>query len=103
MLPTSQQRHRVVTPICGLAEIMLVRLRATATGEAIAATLTMSPANAPARSIYGGDLDPPERPSCTLARLDTHCEPGFVTLLQALDLNSDLPARPSLLPGTEER
>lgn len=81
VLPAPLKSRRVSTPICRLAEIMLVRLRATAGGGQIGAVLTLTSDHAAPRSMYGCDLAPAERQSCSTQRLHTRCEPGFVKFL----------------------
>lgn len=101
VLPSSLTSRRVSAPVCGLAEIMLVRLQATEGGRQIAVLLTMTPDNAPPRSIYGCDLAPAERQSCTTERLHTRCEPGFIKFLYDQDLHADLPVVPLIMPDRE--
>ena len=101
VLPAPFKSRRVPTPVCGLAEIMLARLRKTAGGQEIANILTLTPATAAPRSMYGPDLEPPVRQACTLARLQPRCEAGFVQILTEQTLSSSLPPRPVALPETE--
>jgi hypothetical protein len=100
ILPPPLKSRQVPTPRCGLAEMMLTRLRTTAGGQEVAALLTITPENAAPRSMYGADLGYPVREICTLERLQTSCEPSFVQILTEHSLSPELPVRPLALLET---
>lgn len=101
VLTASLKSHKVPTPTCRLAEIMLARLRTTPGGQEVAAALTMAPDTAAPRSMYGCDLAPPVREACTLERLQTRCVAGFTQMLTEHSLSAELPVGPAAAPEGE--